>query len=164
MSRLVPAIPITLDPANPKEQRLLKCDFNALALIKEWTGLNAFKGDNVLRAEIFEATNSEEKLVKAISVDPLCLRAVLAALFFQDDETMTPVKAGKLINAENYVEVMTKCSESVNSFFPERKKKDADNTEGAPESPLAQTTPSTSPISGPSPDTISASQTPSSGA
>lgn len=148
MSRIVPPIPITLDT-----ERALKSNFNALALIKEWTGLNAFKGDNLFKAEVF---THEAK--RAIAVDPCCLRAVLAAMLFEDDETMTPVKAGRLIHAENYADVLAKCVEAVNSFFPDVEKK----TEAAKGSPLEKSV-SISPTTGPSDATTSVSQSASSG-
>jgi hypothetical protein len=152
MSRLVPAVAITLD-----KERALKCNFNALALIKEWNGLNAFKGENVFKAEIFTYDGK-----KAIAVDPSCLRGVLAALLFEDDELMTPQRAGKLIDAENYGDVLAKCVQSVNSFFPE--KEAAKETASEETDPNVPKPASTSPTSGLSDATTSDSQSLNSGA
>lgn len=134
--QLVPSIPITLD-----RERALKCDFNAIVLIQKYTGRNLFAGD-VPVGRIEETLDATDKIVQRLIVEPDCIRGVLAALLTVDHTdnpgavryAMTPEYAGTLITAANLKEIIQKCSDSINSYFPARSKEAK-----AEESPLPQT-------------------------
>jgi hypothetical protein len=119
MSKLVPSTPITLD----RERRLV-CDFNAAALVKEFCGRNFFAGQNVLIERNDDGSNRTVKAKDAQGterevpvIDPVALRAILAAFLSDEDPSMTPVKAGRLITMQNFGEVTLKCIEQMNLYF-----------------------------------------------
>jgi hypothetical protein len=103
MAKLVPPTPITLD-----RPRLLRCNFNAVAAIKAWTGKNLL----LLTKERPDQNPIED-------ADPHGFRSVLAGLLLFEDPNMTPEKAGDLIDLAQggYGELAEKMAEQINAYF-----------------------------------------------
>ena len=156
MGKLVQPIPIELD-----RPRRLACDFNAFVAVQQWTGENIFGLANPLADQIDRPVKGGQNgEVETVTLpDPIKIRAMLAALLLHEDQSMTPVAAGRLITFENINVVITKCSEAINAYVGEA-------TDGANPTGAADQATNLQPLtsSGPSADTTSDSATPSSGA
>jgi len=120
MGKLVQPTPVTLD-----RPRLLRCNFNAITAINQWTGKNLLL--------LSKERPDQNPLLEA---DPHGFRSVLAAFLLHEDPTMTPEKAGNLIDLqEDYGDLSNKIAEQINRYFGGDKPAETNPTVESPEAP-----------------------------
>lgn len=138
--QLTAAIPVDLD-----RPRTFKFDFNSVAALSEWTGINVFAGDNPLGVSLPNG-DKDEKFV----IEPVRLRALVAACLLHEDPQyartgvplLPPHKVGALITPDNTAAVNVAAQRAFFAYFGKTledlaTEADANPTNGAAEIPSA---------------------------
>lgn len=110
---LITNIPSEFLPLPYKETGLY-FDFNSAAKIKEWAGCNVIAGDNPLGTLVDDPTADKGK---RLLMDPLLLRAMLAACLYRVYRKITPDDAGAMIRPDNMAAVTEGVMRAFAAFF-----------------------------------------------
>lgn len=116
----------------PYKDSGLYFDFNSAAKIKEWTGCNIIAGDNPLGSVAEDGSG--------FRMDPVLLRAMLAACLYRAHRRITLDDAGALIRPDNMAVITEGVMRAFASFFG----KSLEELTQSPANPTTEATTTTS--------------------